>query len=161
LIRFLNYISNHQVLGKDLEVVSFLSYEGEWYNYRNSKSFIYEVEYIHPDITNEIIYKIPDSFDTNIVSFRTVLTTQLENVCKIIHILERQAKRLQETAEDLNLVDNLLTKTFEDKHCVKSQCNRCYKLKHQSDSLIDGLKSIEKSTTAQVFIINRQLKYQM
>lgn len=109
LSRFLNYVINHSVLSQDDEFEKFVTLDGTWNLYRSSKAFIYEEDYPGLDVVRKVVSTIPETFENFLVSFKALITTELESICNIIRFFEKEIKILEDGVEGMRNMAVLFT----------------------------------------------------
>ncbi|KAK4514447.1 uncharacterized protein ATC70_002043 [Mucor velutinosus] len=153
LVRFINSVARHPVLGKDDVVVAFLSHPSEINSWKRANSPSLDEEFVRK--SHNIAYlerMIPMDLDDRIARMKKRLSIsiqQYERMCSIMNQMNRLKKALGTDyirySTTLNSVSEL------DKNCWVPNCQGC-------PEVIRGYNSIVKSMQQAGAMLNTQAK---
>ncbi|KAI8644245.1 hypothetical protein BD408DRAFT_384094 [Parasitella parasitica] len=153
LVRFINSVARHPVLGKDKVVIAFLSHPSEINSWKRVNSPALDEEFVRK--SHNIAYleqTIPMDLEDRIVRMKKRLSVsiqQYERMCVIMNQMNRLKKALgtdyMRYSTTLNSVSEL------DKNCWVPDCQGC-------PEVIRGYSSIVKSLQQAGVMLNKQAK---
>ncbi|CEP15908.1 hypothetical protein [Parasitella parasitica] len=153
LVRFINSVARHPVLGKDEVVVAFLSHPSEINSWKRVNSPTLDEEFVRK--SHNIAYleqTIPMDLEDRIIRMKKRLLVsiqQYERMCVIMNQMNRLKKALgtdyMRYSTTLNSVSEL------DKNCWVPDCQGC-------PEVIRGYGSIVKSLQQAGIMLNKQAK---
>ncbi|KAJ3007183.1 Sorting nexin mvp1 [Thoreauomyces humboldtii] len=162
LSRFINLIVNHPVLSQDEAVIAFLTVEMEIHTFRKKTEISSEDESKSLILTPAGMAAIPVDLANRIVEFKTGLDFLICQYRDLATLMERIARREDESAVDLTRYSLIVQNLSEKATCTSADCHSCLRahngFKHISQGLQRASRVMEDESQSALDGILEELK---